>query len=183
MIVVARAAASNGPVDRVLGLLAPPAGARGRPGHLERAVEIATRMGDRPGLAERAWTWPRCCWRADQRGDRERALELLGEALSSAREMGARWIADRALRLRLEAQGLTGVDVTTSIDDVVSALETERPDLRAHAAPDGTVAILFSDIEDSTVITERLGDERWLEVLREHNAIFREQIAATTATR
>ena len=49
--------------------------------------------------------------------------------------------------------------------------------MRAHAAPDGTVAILFSDIEDSTVLTERLGDERWLEVLREHNAIFREQIS------
>ena len=56
--------------------------------------------------------------------------------------------------------------MTTSIDDVVAELETERPDLRAHAAPDGTVAILFSDIEDSTIITERLGDERWLEVLR-----------------
>src|SRR5262249_26294803 len=37
--------------------------------------------------------------------------------------------------------------------------------------------ILFSDIEDSTVLTERLGDERWLQVLREHNAIFREQLA------
>jgi eukaryotic-like serine/threonine-protein kinase len=56
-------------------------------------------------------------------------------------------------------------------------LEQERPDMRAHAAPDGTVAILFSDIEDSTVLTERLGDERWLQLLREHNAIFREQIA------
>ena len=56
--------------------------------------------------------------------------------------------------------------------------------MRAHAAPDGTVAILFSDIEDSTLLTERLGDERWLEVLREHNAIFREQVSPrTTATR
>jgi class 3 adenylate cyclase len=67
--------------------------------------------------------------------------------------------------------------VTTSIDDMVSELEHERPDMRAHAAPDGTVAILFSDIEDSTVLTEGLGDERWLQVLREHNAIFREQLA------
>jgi class 3 adenylate cyclase len=40
------------------------------------------------------------------------------------------------------------------------------------------VAILFSDIEDSTILTERLGDERWLEVLREHNSIFRSHIAA-----
>src|SRR5262249_40933122 len=28
-----------------------------------------------------------------------------------------------------------------------------------------------------TVLTEKLGDERWLEVLREHNAIFREQVS------
>ena len=49
--------------------------------------------------------------------------------------------------------------------------------MRAHLAPDGTVAILFSDIEDSTVLTERLGDEQWLELLREHNAIFREQVS------
>ena len=93
----------------------------------------------------------------------------------------ARWVRAGSSIARcataLEAQGLAGVDVTTSIDDVISALEEERPDMRAHAAPDGTVTILFSDIEDSTVLTERLGDERWLEVLREHNAIFREQIS------
>ena len=35
------------------------------------------------------------------------------------------------------------------------------------------MTILFSDIEDSTLITERLGDQRWLEVLRAHNALFR----------
>jgi class 3 adenylate cyclase len=112
----------------------------------------------------------------DQPNDRELAMELLSDVIGTSREMGARWIVDRALRDRLEAQGLTGVDVTTSIDEMVSELEQERPDMRAHAAPDGTVAILFSDIEDSTILTERLGDERWLQVLREHNAIFREQI-------
>jgi class 3 adenylate cyclase len=39
------------------------------------------------------------------------------------------------------------------------------------------VAILFSDIEDSTVLTERLGDERWLDLLREHNALFRGRVS------
>jgi len=178
VIVVARAAATNGPVDRILGLLAQ---ARGRRDdaerHLRRAIEICKRVGDRPWLAISTVDLAEVLLGRDGRGDRERALELLDEALSPAREMGARYVVDRALALRLEAQGLTGVDVTTSIDEVVSALESERPDMRAHAAPDGTVAILFSDIEDSTLITERLGDERWLEVLRAHNAIFREQIA------
>ena len=56
---------------------------------------------------------------------------------------------------------------------MIDAVAAEQPDIAAHAAPDGQVTILFSDIEDSTVITERLGDERWLRVLRAHNALFR----------
>ncbi len=145
--------------------------------HFGNAVEIATRMGDRPGMALCGLALAELLLARDQSNDRELAQEMLSTVLGTAREMGARWIVDRALRDRLDAQGLSGVDVTTSIDDMVSALEEERPDMRAHAAPDGTVAILFSDIEDSTVLTERLGDEQWLQVLREHNTIFREQIS------
>lgn len=177
VIVVARAAGCSGPVDRILGLLA---GTNGRldlaEQHLSRAIEIETSIGDVPGMAICRVDLAEALLAADGEGNREPALELLSEAITPARQMGARWIVDRALALRLESQGLAGVDVTTSIDDLATALETEKPDLRAHAAPDGTVAILFSDIEDSTIITERLGDERWLEVLREHNTIFREQV-------
>ena len=59
---------------------------------------------------------------------------------------------------------------------MIEAVSDERPDLSAHVAPDGTVTILFSDIEDSTLMTERLGDERWLEVLRAHNSLFRRRL-------
>ena len=177
-IVVARAAGCNGPVDRVLGMLAMTMGRLDdAERHLRNAVEISTRMGDRPGMALCGLALAEMLLARDGPDDREHAQEMLPTVLTTAREMGARWIVDRALRDRLDAQGLSGVDVTTSIDEMVSALEEERPDMRAHAAPDGTVAILFSDIEDSTVLTERLGDERWLDVLREHNAIFREQIS------
>jgi len=178
VIVVARAAGCNGPVDRVLGALAKTLGRLDdAERHLANAVEISSRMGDRPGIALSGLGLAELLLERDRSNDRERALDLLSDVLGTAREMGARWIVDRALRDRLEAQGLTDVDVTTSIDEMVSELEQERPDMRAHAAPDGTVAILFSDIEDSTILTERLGDERWLELLREHNAIFREQVA------
>ena len=177
-IVVARAVGCNGPVDRVLGLLAQLLGRVDEAErHLGNAVEIATRMGDRPGMALCGLGLAEMLLARDQSNDRELAQEMLSTVLGTAREMGARWIVDRALRDRLDAQGLSGVDVTTSIDDMVTALEEERPDMRAHAAPDGTVAILFSDIEDSTVLTEKLGDEQWLRVLREHNTIFREQIS------
>jgi class 3 adenylate cyclase len=177
VIVVARAAGCNGPIDRVLGMLARTIGRDAdAERHLTDAIELATSMGDRPGLALSRLALAELLLGRQAPGDRERGLELLSEALGAARGMGARWIVERGLALRLEAQGLSGVDVTTSIDDVVEALEEERPDLRAHAAPDGTVAILFSDIEDSTLITERLGDRRWLEVLRSHNVVFRDEV-------
>jgi hypothetical protein len=55
-----------------------------------------------------------------------------------------RLVIERALALRLEAQGLASIDVTTSIDTVISAVESERPDIGSFAAPDGTVTILLS---------------------------------------
>ena len=109
----------------------------------------------------------------DAAGDRERALELLARVLEVGQELGMRRLVESALALRLEAQGLSAVDVKTSIDTMIAAVESERPDVRAFAAPDGTVTILFSDIEDSTLMAERLGDERWIEVLRAHNSVFR----------
>jgi len=66
----------------------------------------------------------------------------------------------------------------TPIEAIASAVSSERPNLERHAAPDGTVTMLFTDIENSTNLTERLGDTQWLDVLREHNAIVREQVKA-----
>jgi len=64
-----------------------------------------------------------------------------------------------------------------SIGAVAKSVTEERPNLTALAAPDGTVIILFSDIVGSTAINERLGDNRWMELLREHNAIVRREWA------
>jgi class 3 adenylate cyclase len=66
----------------------------------------------------------------------------------------------------------------TSVDEVASTVASERPSLRRAAAPDGTVTILFSDIERSTALNERLGDVRWLELLRIHNRLVRDQVRA-----
>ena len=68
------------------------------------------------------------------------------------------------------------VDAASSVDDVAAAVDQERPSLRPAAAPDGTVTILFTDIAGSTALNERLGDVRWLELLRLHNEIVREQV-------
>jgi hypothetical protein len=49
-----------------------------------------------------------------------------------------------------------------------------RPDLSSAVAPDGTVTVLFTDIEGSTQLTEALGDAEWIRVLRAHNALIGE---------
>ena len=65
---------------------------------------------------------------------------------------------------------------STSVDEVVAAVGSEQPSLRRASAPDGTVTVLFTDIEASTALNERVGDVRWLELLRAHNAVVREQV-------
>jgi len=41
------------------------------------------------------------------------------------------------------------------------------------ALPTGTVTFLFTDIEGSTTLLQRLGDRRYAEVLAEHQRLFR----------
>ena len=82
------------------------------------------------------------------------------------------WSVDR------ESAGGAARDAATSVDEVASSVNSERPSLRRAAAPDGTVTILFSDIEGSTALNERLGDVRWLELLRTHHRVVREQVHA-----
>jgi class 3 adenylate cyclase len=63
-----------------------------------------------------------------------------------------------------------------TIDRILSWAECEQPDLRRASAPDGTTTLLFSDIENSSRLTERLGDQRWLEIMNAHNAIVRAHV-------
>src|SRR5208282_2410079 len=64
-----------------------------------------------------------------------------------------------------------------AMDQLASTVMVERPNLSSHAAPDGTVSILFSDIENSTQMIERLGDLRAQAVFRVHNSVVRDQVA------
>ena len=116
--------------------------------------------------------------RRDGPGDREKALSLLSQALDVAERLGMTALLERSLAMKLKAQGINLSDVGTSIDTVAREVMQQQPDLKSHAAPDGTVTIMFSDIEGSTAMADRLGDTRFMEVLREHNAIIREQIKA-----
>lgn len=66
-----------------------------------------------------------------------------------------------------------GFLLTTSVDQIAESVSAARPDLSSTSAPDGTVTIAFTDIEDSTRLNDFLGDQRWLEVLRAHNDVIK----------
>lgn len=108
--------------------------------------------------------------------ERPKAVELIEAGLILARRIGMRADADRLTRLRQDNQVQRPPVGWSALDSVVHSVEQDRPDLSGAAAPDGTVTIMFSDIESSTLLTEQLGDERWLELLRRHNSAIRRHI-------
>ena len=71
---------------------------------------------------------------------------------------------------------------TTNIDMIADSIDNERPDLSALAIGDGTVTIVFTDIEASTEIAERLGNRGYVDLLRWHDDIVRELAAASNGT-
>jgi len=76
---------------------------------------------------------------------------------------------------RVREKGFGGA-IRSSIDDLAGWAQVERPALVELAGPDGSVAILFSDIEGSTELNERLGDKEWVRLLARHDAAVRSAI-------
>jgi class 3 adenylate cyclase len=71
-----------------------------------------------------------------------------------------------------------GGALRSSVEDLAGWAQVERPDLARLAAGDGSVTILFSDIEGSTALNEELGDKAWVKLLARHDAVVRRCVAA-----
>lgn len=167
----------HGSTERFLGLLAHTMGRfETADRHFKAARRANASIGAHPLVAIGRYQHARLLIDRAAPGDRERSNDLLGQALEIAYDLGMPALVDRALAVRVRLQGIELADVGSSIDAVASVVEEERPDLRGHTAPDGTVTILFSDIERSTELNERLGDRAFFELLRQHNEIVRDQV-------
>lgn len=79
--------------------------------------------------------------------------------------------------MKVRDHGMKGA-IRSSIDDLALWADVERPDLARVAARDGTVAILFSDIEGSTDLNHRLGDRGWVQLLDRHDRLLTKAITA-----
>lgn len=65
-----------------------------------------------------------------------------------------------------------GAAVRSSIEELADWAEVERPDL-ARLAPGGRVSIMFSDIEESTALNERIGDRAFVRLIGKHDRSVR----------
>ncbi|HVE63253.1 MAG TPA: AAA family ATPase [Mycobacteriales bacterium] len=159
----------------------------------ERARAVLTANGFRIMALEAARLHARALTSLDQPA----AAALLTEAIREARERGvaAEWIeaaqaelgtAGGTVAKPMESASTSAAAVPAGESDEVASDRIEvlaeraladTSDLRQHAAADGTLTLLFSDIEGSVALTERLGDEAWLRLLRQHDELIRAEVA------
>ena len=69
-----------------------------------------------------------------------------------------------------------GATVRNSVEDIAGWAQVERPDL-ARLTADGDVVIVFSDIESSTELNEKLGDREWVKLLERHRKLTEKLVA------
>ncbi len=103
--------------------------------------------------------------------------ELIGDLVGAAGTLGVRRVTELAQTVRAEAEGVARRMVRSSLDSIIAAVELRNPDFSASTAADGTVTIMFSDMEGFTAMTQRLGDQQAHRVIKEHNQVVRRAIA------
>jgi class 3 adenylate cyclase len=88
---------------------------------------------------------------------------------------------DRGPRERDRSRGQEGPRRGAPLPEMMGAAVEDDPgatsQLRSAAAPDGTVTILFTDIEGFTALNDRLGDRMAQDVLHDHNELVRAEVA------
>ena len=69
-------------------------------------------------------------------------------------------------------------DTAVAFGSAQAPAPAQQPEIQAHTAPDGTITVCFSDIEGSTAMTDRLGDQLARQVFHAHNDIIRQILRA-----
>lgn len=88
-------------------------------------------------------------------------------------ERAVRRVVRTAAQLRRE--GVGGL-LQSSLDDLQTWATDGRSQVATMAATDGTVTLFFSDIEGSTRLNARLGDDAFVKVLAAHDALIRSRV-------
>lgn len=74
---------------------------------------------------------------------------------------------------------VTADETSPSLAAIVAEVDIGLPEYRARTSPDGMMTIVFTDIEGSTELMERIGEERYFKQLLDHNRLVRACVAAS----
>jgi class 3 adenylate cyclase len=97
-------------------------------------------------------------------------------------EEGAYWkVVLVQLAFTLTNEQAVGLELTTSVDELLLLVQDVSPPASGMSA-DGSVTIMFTDLEGSTALMESLGEERWLQLLEWHDFIVKEKTAVFGGT-
>jgi len=111
----------------------------------------------------------------------ERVDALEADLSAALRPRPATSAAERAVRRvvrtasRVREHGFSGM-LQASIEDLQSWAEAQQAEVVTMADAQGNVTLFFSDIEDSTGLNERLGDDTWVRVLAAHDSLVRNRV-------
>lgn len=92
----------------------------------------------------------------------------------AAATWAVRTVLDAPTRVR-ERGFFEGV-MMAPIEDLARMAREDRVRIEAVSGPDGTVTVMFSDIEGSTRLNEELGDDAYVRLLSEHDRMVRRQV-------
>jgi class 3 adenylate cyclase len=108
----------------------------------------------------------------------ERRLRDARDPLNGRRGRAVKSVVGTALgtAARVRDVGVTSA-VRSSLEGLLRWSVEGQSHLEALAGPDGTVTIVFSDIQDSTVHNDQLGDTLWMRVLESHDKLVQSAIA------
>jgi class 3 adenylate cyclase len=94
----------------------------------------------------------------------------LGSRAVRTAEWAVRGVVETAVKVR--EQGVGGL-MRSSIEELTGIAIAEKQAIDQVIGEDGTVTIVFSDIENSTMLNESLGDDAWVALLDAHDHVIR----------
>jgi class 3 adenylate cyclase len=72
---------------------------------------------------------------------------------------------------------VTPDETSPSLAAIVAQVDPDLSEYRHRTSPDGMMTIVFTDIEGSTEMMDRVGEQRWLEMMVAHNELVRSVVA------
>ena len=107
----------------------------------------------------------------------EGAAPIPGRLTVVVHEEGAYWrVIQWHASIPVSNEESLGMEITTDVDEILLMVQ-DAPTPLAALAGDGSVTIVFTDIEGSTALMESLGEQAWLELLAWHDDVIKQQTA------